>query len=765
MIFMEMELLNSPHVPVPLSRIKNALRGVGFLVLLASVCVAQGAEAGKGISRALNRLNLPMLEARASSDAGDWLVSGTEARAALYRDAASKEVVLDNGLIRRVFRVEPEGATVAFENLMLGTTVIRAIKPEAVVWIDGVRHEIGGLSGQPDQAYLLAEWVDAMERAPGAFRCVGIEKRSVEAPMDWKRTRHAATVAWPPPGVGLRFVYESTEPGLAGVTLSVHYELYDSAPVLCKWVTIENRSAREHVVDSIWSEVLAPVDVESVVDDREGKPWRLPAIEFLSDYSFHGMDESTADQVTQWLPDPSYTSQVNYLLKMPALMVSGPGMGPGQTVPAGGRFDSHRTYVVIHDSGDRERQGLVMRRAQRMIAPWITENPLMMHVRSSETPAFRLAVDQCAEVGFEMIIYTFGSGLDMENEAPEYIARIKADVEYAHSKGIEVGAYSLLASRRVSEEHDVIHPVTGKTGGAIFGNSPCLESSWGRDYFRKIRSFMEQTGLDLLEHDGSYPGDPCASERHPGHRGLADSQWNQWKTISEFYRWCRSRGTYLNVPDYYFLAGSNKTGMGYRETNWSLPRERQIILGRQNIYDGCWTKAPSMGWMFVPLVEYHGGGAAATLEPLSEHLDGYEAHLINNLGAGVQACYRGPRLYDTDATKAVVKKWVAWFKEYRDILESDLIHLRRPDGRDIDCFLHVNPDLENRAMAVVYNPLDTEVERTLTLPLYYSGLSSAASVREKSGEWRRYALDREYRIRVPVRIPARGVTWLVLRKP
>ena len=287
---MEMELLNSPHVPVPLSRIKNALRGVGFLVLLASVCVAQGAEAGKGISRALNGLNLPMLEARASSDAGDWLVSGTEARAALYRDAASKEVVLDNGLIRRVFRVEPEGATVAFENLMLGTTVIRAIKPEAVVWIDGVRHEIGGLSGQPDQAYLLAEWVDAMERAPGAFRCVGVEKRSVEAPMDWKRTRHAATVAWPPPGVGLRFVYESTEPGLAGVTLSVHYELYDSAPVLCKWVTIENRSAREHVVDSIWSEVLAPVDVESVVDDREGKPWRLPAIEFLSDYSFHGMD-------------------------------------------------------------------------------------------------------------------------------------------------------------------------------------------------------------------------------------------------------------------------------------------------------------------------------------------------------------------------------------------------------------------------------------------------------------------------------------------
>jgi hypothetical protein len=41
--------------------------------------------------------------------------------------------------------------------------------------------------------------------------------------------------------------------------------------------------------------------------------------------------------------------------------------------------------------------------------------------------------------------------------------------------------------------------------------------------------------------------------------------------------------------------------MGYREVNWSLPRDRQIVLGRQNIYDGTWGKTSSMGWMFVPL--------------------------------------------------------------------------------------------------------------------------------------------------------------------
>ena len=160
--------------------------------------------------------------------------------------------------------------------------------------------------------------------------------------------------------------------------------------------------------------------------------------------------------------------------------------------------------------------------------------------------------------------------------------------------------------------------------------------------------------------------------------------------IRDFYQWCRGRGVYLNVPDWYFLTGSTKSAMGYRKVNWSLPRERQILLGRQNIFDGTWWKTPSMGRMFVPLTEYHGGGAAATLEPLRAHLEAYGAHLAQNFGAGVQACYRSPRLYDTDETQAVVKKWVDFYKKYRPILDSDIIHVRRPDGRDVDCILHVN---------------------------------------------------------------------------
>jgi hypothetical protein len=149
---------------------------------------------------------------------------------------------------------------------------------------------------------------------------------------------------------------------------------------------------------------------------------------------------------------------------------------------------------------------------------------------------------------------------------------------------------------------------------------------------------------------------------------------------------------------------------------------------------------------------------------LSQHLPDYEAHLANNFGDGVQACWRGPRLYDSDETKLLVKKWVDFFKRHRDILESDIIHCRRADGRDIDYLVHVNPTIKIRAFAMIHNPLDHEVERTVTLPLYYAGLNKTARIREKDGAFHRYELDQHNRANVPVKIAAHNRTWLVVEE-
>ncbi len=709
----------------------------------------------------------------------DWLVVPVEAKTGVYRTENRDEIVLSNGLISRTFRLAPNGATVGLDNLMTREAMLRGVKPEARVTLNGVEFNVGGLLGQRNYAYLTPEWIEALMNDPDAFQCSGYEVGDTQKRFPWERKRYAADLPWPPPGkrltlnftadadlIDLLFAGQASEKGesnkLGDISVAVHYEMYDGIPLLAKWLTITNGSNEEVKLDTFTSESLAAVEMSSTVGaDTSG--YLYPNIVALSDYMFGGDCLSNANRTIHWVSDPQYATQVCYSRQSKVLLESRPPIGPSVMLAPGESFDTYWTFELYPDSTERERKGLAMRRMFRTIAPWATENPIMMHVRHADPGSVRRGIDQCAEVGFELIILTFGSGFNIENEDPAYLEQMKQLADYAHGKGVEIGGYSLLASRSIDAENDVVNPDTGKPGGfATFGNSPCLCSRWGEDYFRKLYAFFEKTGFDMLEHDGSYPGDVCASDNHPGHTGLEDSQYMQWRKITDFYKWCRGGGVYLNVPDFYYLNGSTKSAMGYRETNWSLPRAEQVIHTRQNIYDGTWEKTPSMGWMFVPLTQYHGGGAAATIEPLAEHLDVYEALMASLFGTGVQACYRGPRLYDREQTKAAVKKWVDFYKKYRDILDSDIIHVRRADGRDIDCMMSVNPRLEHKALAMVFNPLNTPVKRTLRLPLYYAGLTDTATVREQEGEPRTFKLARDYSIEVEVEMPPQSSTWFVI---
>ena len=709
--------------------------------------------------------DLPVYDEAEAAYDGDWLVARPAQEAGIYRLADGTGLVLCNGLISRTIRVTPDAATVGFRNLTTGENILRGVKPEASVTLNGVGYAVGGLHGQPNYAFLRPEWIDALEADPAALHYVGFEVSEPAERMGWKQVRHhAPNVGWPPKGVHLRMDYRGGEaapsPLDAKVTVSVHYELYDGVPVLSKWLTVANGTDRAIRVDAFTSEILAAVEYASTVEHRTERA-RTPNIHVETDYAFAGMCVMNTSRLSvHWVPDPDYATQVDYLRLNPCLLEVRPKIGPAIEVAPGGVFESFRVFLLPYDGYNRERNGLAQRQLYRTVAPWSTENPLMMHVRYADWDTVKNAIDQCAAVGFEMVILTFGSGFNIEDDSDEYIAKMREYADYARDKGIEIGGYSLLASRGISKKDDVVMP---EGQSPTFGHSPCLLSEWGIDYFRKLYAFYEKTGFRLLEHDGSYPGDVCMSREHPGHDGLDDSRWKQWRKITDFYKWCRGEGIYLNVPDYYYLSGSNKCGMGYREVNWSLPRSQQVIHTRQNIYDGTWEKTPSMGWMFVPLTEYHGGGEAATIEPLDEHLDHYERMLISNLAYGVQACYRGPRLYDTDRTMAVVKRWVDWYKAHRDILESDVIHGRRADGQDLDWMLHVNPTLEEKGMLVVFNPLERSVKKTLPVNLYYTGLDTTANVYNADGKAQQYTLDRDYSVQVHVEVPARGFAWYVIK--
>ena len=63
---------------------------------------------------------------------------------------------------------------------------------------------------------------------------------------------------------------------------------------------------------------------------------------------------------------------------------------------------------------------------------------------------------------------------------------------------------------------------------------------------------------------------------------------------------------------------------------------------------------------------------------------------------------------------------------------------------------------------MIYNPLDQPVRQTLTIPLYYTGLSRTADLSERDGPAKTFELDRAFSIQLPVNVPARGQTWFAI---
>lgn len=693
----------------------------------------------------------------------DWLLTSEGYPAEIQE--TKEEIVLTNGLVKRNFRILPNIICYDYTNLMTGQQLLRAINPEAKIQLDGQWYAVGGAHGQKEKAYFRPEWLSTLTKGERDFSYQRHETKALSPLLPWKNEKWWSTHRAAGKGKEITFFYRSADPNLSGIEVAVHYAIYNGLPLISKWVTVDNTGTKDIKINQVMNEVLAVVEEESAVVGSVGDMHKQHGIYIESNFAFNNaMRYHLSDQSTHWKKDSTYTSQVNYDYNTPAQLEVYPTKGVGITLSADQQFTSIRTWELLMDSYDRERRGLAIRRMYRTIAPWVTANPIFMHLVSKTDEQVISAIDQCAATGYEALILSFGSHINMEDTTAANLDKWKKMATYAHSKNVKIGGYSLFSSRKISDKDDVISPVTGKVGGAFFGNAPCFGSEWGIGYSQRIKTFFEKTNFDIWENDGPFPGDQCASTDHPGHKGLDDSQWVQFNMQKELYHWLNARGVYINSPDWYFLDGSNKTGIGYREVNFALPRENQKILNRQNIYDGTWEQTPSMGWGFVPLTAYHGGGKDAVLEPLKDHLKDYEQLMMQYYGAGIQACYRGPRLYDTDETKQTVINVIDWYKKYRTILNSDIIHLRRADGRDWDGFLHVNSaEKDIKGFAMFFNPLGDKIVRKIKLPLYYTGLHDQATIQQVEGKSQKLILDRNFNAELEIEIPAEGYTWITIR--
>ena len=523
---------------------------------------------------------LPVAKAQ-SSPTDDYLIEPKPYTAEVTRSEDGRNLILSNRLIRRVWRLSPNGACVAFDNLITDQAMLRSVRPEARLTIDGEQLDVGGLVGQPNHAFLSPEWLEKMKSDTKAMRLIGFETGEPKERIAWGRVRHASPDAvWPPKGAYVRMDYampyadessEETRKNESKLLVSVHYELYDGLPVMSKWVTVHNQSDQTVTIDRFTSEELAVVEHSNSIETRPGAP--LPRPDYLhveTDFAFGGFSSSPANRhVVNWRTDPTYKTQVNYLLQTPCLLVCEPTYGPAQRVAAGEHFEGFRVFELVHDDGNRERRSLAYRRMYRTIAPWVTENPITHHLLTNKPKLAREAIDKAADVGFEAIIFSFGSGFNMENRDSDFLAEWKSVADYAKSKNVELGSYSLLSSRGVAKEHMLVSPEGQK---ATHGRMPALTSDWGQEWIQTIQDFYTKTKFSQFENDGPFPGDVDVTARPPLQQGVNDSRWAQWRQNNRLYHGLRAEGIYINQPDFHYLNGGNKSSMGYREVNWSLPR-------------------------------------------------------------------------------------------------------------------------------------------------------------------------------------------------
>lgn len=282
-----------------------------------------------------------------------------------------------------------------------------------------------------------------------AFQYVSHSQLTPVAPFHWEPgLRHSPKEGkWPRDGVQLKVDFKAptdvTRPSHTNVTVSIHYELYQGVPILSKWISLEYSGRTPVAVGSVITEYLSvqkpyvPWDYNAVT-----WPWtRGTGITsswlYVEPTVYHG-------SLVQWTTDPD--AAVTFGADEADLQCGYADSGFGVYLANDSsslayltQVETFRCIELVTDSSDKERVALSRHRLTRLLTPQTQENPIFFHATNTTSAGFRAAVDQMANVGFEMFIYSFGSSFRMEDTSQSNILQITNDISYAKSKGIEVG--------------------------------------------------------------------------------------------------------------------------------------------------------------------------------------------------------------------------------------------------------------------------------------------------------------------------------------
>lgn len=600
-----------------------------------------------------------------------WVLDNKEFKSKI--DIDNDKIILKNGLVLREIDVK-KCSTIRYENLITNINYIEKEITDIDFIYDNKRvgKELKFLEVQ------LAEMIKVVDYFPN---------NSMSEIKDY-----------PPKGKAINVFYKYND-----LIVTVHYEIYDGIPTIGKKVTIKNMGDSTINIDNIFTDIMAIKNVDSLFVDSN----------FNSAMEFLGLDMTVYAKLY---------ARYNYgILEFSPKYRMNVNLAKGETV------DSIIAYETSFVADYYEARLIEVKNVYKVLAPWILDCALFFHLLSNDSKMIKKTVDQCAEVGLEMIIQSFGSGVEMESKNKRYLNKIKDAYEYGHSKNIRMGAYTLayVKNYRPVRSHEALNHDYSHI-------CRCLANDWAKKYVKSILNFLDATKADAIEIDGPYGMLLCSGGETHHHSDFTDSQYHQWKlAIDDWYKEIRKRNVYINAPDWHFLNGTNRTGIGYEEIAFSEKRMEQLVTSRIYYYKGTFAKTPSQGWGFVPLTVYHGGGKDAQFSPTNINSFEYDWALAQIVASGVWPTLRGKKVYDSEVGKEILAKWVAIYKKYRSVINGTTVHFMPPriDKNNLcrttclDAIMNLVPTGENRGFLMFFNQTDKAIEQTINVPLYYSGLT------------------------------------------
>ncbi|MBQ7932499.1 MAG: hypothetical protein IJ334_15990, partial [Clostridia bacterium] len=378
------------------------------------------------------------------------------------------ELVLENRYVRRVFD-RLRGTTVSITDGD-GTEALSEPIREGAVSVDGTGYPIEG----PCEIHIRE----------GNFT----EKKFDYVPKDY----NTHPFPYPAPGKIVELIYSR-----GTLEIRLVYEIFDDMPAMRKSLYVKNNGDRTVTIDTAETEALSLNETG------------LLRCYLESDYA--GDNGTGFNNKTSLFRDGNVVS-MHF------------DMGPDYDLAPGEVFRGMQVYELFCQSICFEHRMNEVQNMYRRVAPWVCEAPLFLHLISDDSKVLRDSADMLADIGYDMIIQSFGSGIQLENEDPDYISRVKSDYDYVHSKGLTIGGYTLAIIRDYSPmNHDCA------TNGDHSKISRCLCTKWSEGYWNRIMSFLEKTGSDFIEIDGPYHFYTCTGNQ-PGqtehlHKGLSDCRY------------------------------------------------------------------------------------------------------------------------------------------------------------------------------------------------------------------------------------------------